>query len=214
MSTFNTNQPNIQPANNDTLAGVLKFSFQEFMKGLNTVMPAKVLAYDRTTNRAQIQVMINGVSTNGQQFSGPQIASVPVLLLGGGGFMINFPLATGSLGWLIATDRDISLFLQTYQAAAPGVYLIRNFSSSLFVPDVMTNYTVGEDDTNNLVIQSLDGTSKISIGSGEITISAPTVNIIGQEDSTINYITPTGGTLYVQGNIQAEGSITPDVPPP
>jgi len=186
MQNFNTNQPDISPANNDSLSGVLKTSFQFMMKQLNTMMPAKVIAYDRTTNRAQVQVQINTVSTNYQQIPGVEIASVPVLLLGGGGFMINFPLNTGDLGWLLATDRDISLFLQNYEAAAPGVFLIRNFSSSLFVPDIMKNYTVNSEDANNLVIQNLSGTSKISIGQDEITISAPTVNIIGQENSTIN----------------------------
>ena len=214
MQNFNTNQPNIKPANNGSLAGVINFSFQESMKDIDTMVPAKVIAYNRTTNRAQIQCQTNTVSTNYQQTAGKQIASVPVLVLGGGGFMINFPLKPGDLGWLLATDRDISLFLQNYQAAAPGVYILRTFSSSVFIPDIMTNYTIADDDSNNLVIQSSDGLSKISIGSDEITISAPTVNIIGQEESTINYINPTGGTLYVQGNIQAEGSITPDVPPP
>lgn len=214
MQNFNTNQQDISPPNNESLAGTLKFSFQKMMKGLNTVMPAKVIAYDRNANRASVQVQINAVSTNYQQVPAPQIASVPVLLLGGGGFMISFPLQPGDLGWLIATDRDISLFLQNYQAAAPGVFLIRNFASSLFVPDLMTNYSVSEEDANNLVIQNRDASVKISLGSDQITIQAPTVNIIGQEESTINYITPTGGTLYVQGNIAAEGSITPDVPPP
>lgn len=238
MQTFNTNQPNIQPANNDTLVGAVKFALPEYMKGLNTVMPAKIINFDRTINRAQVQVLINVVSTGNQQIQNVQIASVPTLILGGGGFMLSFPLNPGDLGWLIATDRDMSLFLQNYQAAAPGVFLQRNFASSYFIPDIMTNYTIASEDSDNFVIQKSDGTVKISLSNNAINIVAPNTitltspSVIINAETTINgglvlngdmsgsgtigadYIIPQSGTLYVEGSIEAEGSITPDVPPP
>lgn len=219
QNTVNTN-----PANNDSLPGCFKFGFEEMMKRLNTCMPAKVISYDRAANRAQVSVQINTVSVLDEETAGVTVSNVPVLLLGGGGFMINFPLNAGDLGWIIATDRDISLFLQSYQAQQPGVFILRNFASSLFIPDVMTNFTIAGGDASNAVIQSTDSSIKISLSNTGVEITAPTITLNGDviingettmsDNVNLNYIVPQGGNLYVQGSIQAESSITPDIPPP
>ncbi len=203
---YNQNRPNINPVDNDSLVGTIQFSFYEYMKGIQNMLPAKVIAFDRTTNRVQVQLMIKVLSTSGEQYPNAQIASIPVFQYGGGGYILSIPLKTGDLGWVLANDRDISLFLQNYEAAAPAVNLIKNFSQGVFFPDVMTGYSIADEDSDNAVLQNLSGSVKISIGSDEVTITAPTVNINGNIQSI--------GNMFVEGNIQATGSITPDVPPP
>lgn len=202
------NAPDIDPANNESLSGTIRFAFAKLMQNVNGMLPAKVIAYDRTTNRVQVQLLIAVVTTGGAQISRPQIASLPVLLLGGGGFFMSFNLNAGDLGWVVANDRDISLFLQTYAQTAPNTARIKSFSDGLFIPDIMTDYTIAPEDSENAVLQSLDGTVKISLGPGVINISAPLVTIEGYNPSTI---TPPGGTLAVIGNITATGTITPNV---
>lgn len=203
---YNNNRPNINPVDNDSLVGTIQFSFSEYMKGIQNMLPAKVIAFNRTTNRVQVQLMINILSTSGEQFPNAQIASIPVFQYGGGGYVLSFPLQTGDLGWVLANDRDISLFLQNYQAAAPAVNLIKNFSQGVFFPDVMTGYSIASEDSSNAVLQNLSGSVKISLGSDEITITAPTVTINGNTEFT--------GNMFVTGNIEATGSITQDVPTP
>lgn len=203
------NPPDIDPANNDSLSGLMRFAFYKLLQGVNGMLPAKVIAYDRTTNRVQVQLLIAVVTTNGAQISRPQIASLPVLVLGGGGFMLSFNLNPGDLGWVIANDRDISLFLQTYHQSAPNTGRIKNFADGLFVPDIMTGYTINSEDASNAVLQSTDGTVKISLGTGKITISAPLVEIDNYNPTTI---TPAGGIFQIVGAIQATGSITPFTP--
>lgn len=202
------NNPDIDPANNDTLAGTLQFAFYKLLQGVNGMLPAQVIAYDRTKNRVQVQLLIAVVGTDGSQISRPQIASIPVLLLGGGNFFLSFNLNPGDLGWVIANDRDISLFLQTYSEAAPNTGRIKNFSDGVFIPSVMTGYTIASEDSENVVLQNLDGTVKITLGTGMINISAPLVTIEGYNPVSI---TPSGGTLAVIGDITATGSITPFV---
>lgn len=206
---FNKNRPNINPADNESLAGLLQYSFSQMMRSIQTLLPAKVIKYDRAENRVQVQLLINLVGTSGEEYPNTQIASIPVMLLGGGSFFISFNLNEGDLGWVFATDRDISLFLQSYDAAAPSVDLIKNFSSSFFIPDVMKSYGV---DSENAVISSTDGSVSIELSSDAVTITAPNVIVNGQVQC--DYVVPQSGNFYVQGNIQAEGSITPDVPPP
>lgn len=235
-----SNSPDIDPANNGSLAGTLQFCLQKFMQNVNGMLPAQVISYDRTTNRAQVQLLIAMVTTQGFQVSRPQIASIPVMVFGGGNYFLSFPLVTGNLGWVLANDRDISLFLQTYKEAAPNTYRINNFSDGVFIPDIMTGYTIADEDENSVVIQSLDGTRKISLQSDRIKLTAPLVEITGglQVDGvvtgvgagaiTINSpvvmtegVTISGGVgnalmvtgnERVVGNITASGSITPDVP--
>ena len=206
-SSSNGNFPDIDPANNGSLAGTMQFAFYKMMQSMNGMLPAKVIKYDRTANRVQVQILLSQITTTNQIVSRPQIASLPVLILGGGGFMLNFNLNPGDFGWVMANDRDISLFLQTYDETPPNTNRIKNFADSLFIPDVMTGYTIDTLDASNAVLQSTDGTVKISLGTGKITISAPVVEIDGFTSGTINAITPTGGTLTVTGNLHVTGTI-------
>ncbi|WP_202973956.1 Gp138 family membrane-puncturing spike protein [Fimbriiglobus ruber] len=61
------------------------------------MLPAQVIAYDRTTNRAQVQPLIAVVTTANQVVQRAQ-SSVPVFQYGGGGFVLSFPVMTGDTG--------------------------------------------------------------------------------------------------------------------
>lgn len=213
MKTYNKNRPDVNISNSDSLVGATQFSFYKMMQQIQTMLPAKVIKYDRETNRVQVQILINILGTSGEQYPNSQVASIPVMIYGGGDFLLSFNLNPGDLGWIVANDRDISLFLQTYEAAAPSNNLIKNFSNAMFMPDVMRGYTIAPEDSGNAVLQNKSGSVKVSLSADTITISAPTVVIEGQTESTLNLITPTGGTLRVVGNIEATGDITPNVPP-
>lgn len=195
----NTNL-DLDPALNGTLIGSITFAFNKLLQNVQNMLPAQIMAYDRTTNRAQVQILINILTADGKQLPRPQVASIPVLVLGGGGFMLSFPLIEGDLGWICANDRDISLFLQSYQQAAPNTTRMHSFSDGIFIPDVMRGYTIAPGDGDNAVLQSTDGTIKISLSTARVTVTAPL--IVGV------------GNFAVDGNITASGTITPGVPVP
>lgn len=220
------NNPSIDPANNDTLAGSLRFAFNKLLQQVNGMLPAQVIAYDRTTNRVQVQLLIAVVTTDGSRISRPQIASIPVLVLGGGGFMLSFPLNAGDLGWVLANDRDISLFLQDYNESPPNTARIKNFSDGMFIPDVMRGYTINPEDDANAVLSSTDGTIRISLWPNQVKITSPLTivdgaltvtgalnaqgGLSGSGGAGPNPFTLTGN-LLVTGNIGATGTITPGV---
>lgn len=200
------NNPSIDPANNGTLSGMMQFCVNKILSRVDGALPAKVVAYDRETNRAQVQPLIAMVTTDQTIISRAQIASVPVFQFGAGNFMLSFNLMPNDLGWIIANDRDISLFLKNYQESKPNTNRIHSFSDAFFLPDVMTNYTISPEDEQNAVLQSRDGTVKISLGIGKIKISAPIVEI-----DSVTTVVMTTPVLAVNGNITATGSITPGV---
>jgi phage baseplate assembly protein gpV len=211
MTDSKGNNPNINPADNDTLAGVISFAFSQLMRNVDGMLPARVLAYDRTANRVQVELMIAMVSTSGTQVSRAQIANIPVINFGGGGYILNFPLTAGDLGFVLANDRDISLFLQNYSESPPNTYRVKSFSDGVFIPSVLANYTTTGQD-GNAVLQNLDGTVRISLSPTAITLTAPNQEI--EVKSTGTTITSTGTitldapTTHVTGTLQVDGTTT------
>ena len=174
--------PSIDPAELDTIMGAFQFIFKKKLQGIDDMLPATVIAYDREKNLAQVQPMVRLLSTGGQLLTRAPIASVPVLALGGGGFVINFPLAAGDTGWIKANDRDISLYLQSsYAESAPNTTRLHSFSDGLFIPDIMNKYTIDGEDDDNMVIQNLDATVKVTLSSDKVKLFADYIDLIANE---------------------------------
>lgn len=197
---MSNNNPSLDPANNGSLAGAIQFAFSKLMQGVDGMMPAQVVSYDRTTNRARVQILITLITTDGSQIPRPVVASVPVLVAGGGGFILSFPIKAGDMGWVIASDRDISLFLQNYTQTQPNTFRSKNFADGLFIPDAMRGYTINGDDTDNITLQNLDGSVVISLSETAVNIKATEINIdLGSPTNIMN----------INGSIVATGTITP-----
>jgi hypothetical protein len=168
--------PSRNTANDDSLLGFITLALMKDLQNTDDMLPAKVIAYDRVTNRASVQPLIVMVNTNNEQIPRAQISSIPVLQLGGGGFVLSFPLNTGDLGWIKANDRDISLFLTSLAQSPPNTIRKHTFQDAIFIPDTMfKSVTINEEDADNAVIQSLDGTCRIAISNGSVKITAPEI---------------------------------------
>ena len=180
------------PANDDSLTGTFKEVLRKFLQGTDDMLPAMVQQYDRANNVATVQPLIQLVDTEGQTFNRAPLANVPVLLLGGGNFFVSFHLPAGSLGWIKANDRDTSLFLQQHANNRPNTARLHSFEDAVFIPDIMTGYTIAGEDQQAAVIQSADGTVRLSLTDARIKLTAPRVEI----DAPVSDIS---GTLTVGG---------------
>jgi len=171
--------PSRDPADEDKLLGVFNIVLRKFLQGVDDMLPARVVSFngDRDNPRVTVQPLVRVLTTAGEQIDRPMIASVPVLQAGGGGFVLSFPLQPGDLGWIKANDRDISLFLQNYQPSAPNTLRFHTFQDALFIPDVMTGFTVAGEDAAAAVLQSRDGSVKISVHSDRVVLAAGAAKI-------------------------------------
>jgi len=196
----NPTVPSRNPAKNGTLSGVMEVAIRKSMESTDGQLPCKVISYNRVTNKAVVQPLISIVTTDGKDHDRAQLMSVPVLALGGGGFCMSFPLVAGDLGWIEASDRDISLFIQALKksmaSAKPNTYRIHSFEDGRFIPDAFSQYTHSSADNANMVIQSLDCTVKIALGPGLININADNVTVNSKNavvnatvDAKINTVT-------------------------
>lgn len=170
-------QPSINPANNDSLTGAFRHILDKFLQNTDDMLPATVIAFDRAKGMAQVQPQIVVVSTTGQQLPRAQVASIPVLQIGGGGFMMNFNLKPGDLGWIKANDRDISLFTQSFAQAAPNTKRKHSFEDAIFIPHIMTGFTINAEDLEHAVFQSLDGSVRVSLWPDRVKITAPRIDM-------------------------------------
>lgn len=174
-------QPSRDPANSsgDMPGGMREVLAKFLQSSIDDMLPAKIVAYDRDTNRATVKPLIAMMTTAGEAISRNQLVSIPVINIGGGGHILSFNFSPNDLGWIKANDRDISDFLKNYSEAVPSTKRIHDFNNGVFIPDVMTGYTIAGEDAGNAVLQSLDGTVKVSLSSNKLTLLAPTVDING-----------------------------------
>jgi len=202
MSNANPSQ---NPSNYGTLTGLFREAMDKMIAGVDGMLPARVISYNRATNRAQVQPLIMLVTTNNESVARAPVASVPVFQFGGGGHILSFNINAGDLGWIKANDRDISLFLQYFTQSAPNTWRKHSFQDAVFIPDPMRGYTIAEEDQSNCVLQNLDGSVKISLSADTIKIAAPNVEIVS-ENFTHNGTNV--GDTHVHGGVQSGGSNT------
>lgn len=176
------------------------------------MIPAQIVSFDRAKNTATVKPLIHWVGLDDKPVERWEITEIPVLSLGGGGFHISFPLNAGDLGWIFAGDRDISEFVKELKPAAPPNGRSKQFSDGLFIPDVFRQYTINSEDSSAMVIQSVDGASRISIRGdnikittpGNITLDTPMVNMTQQ--LTVN------GKATFKGGIEGQTGTTVTLP--
>jgi len=191
--------PSANPADIGSLAGLLRVYGDKLKQNTDDMLPARVVAYDRATNRASVQPLVQMVTTQGERVSRAQIPSVPVFQYAGGGFVIAFPVAPGDLGWLKASDRDIGLVLQSLDTAEPNTARTHSFQDGMFFPDILRQWTLDPADQDRLVIQTTDGATRIAVGVGTVDITATLVTISGDVAIT--------GALNADGGVTGAGGI-------
>lgn len=136
--------PSHNPADENSLEGLNNVLIDKISMSIKKVIPGIVISYDKVTNRAIIKPAITGVASQGQKIPKEPLENIPVLKLSGGGVTLSFPINTGDTGWLIACDRNISIFKQNLEESAPNDIRKHCYEDSFFIPDSING--VGTDD--------------------------------------------------------------------
>jgi hypothetical protein len=201
MANEQHSTPSRDPANDDSLLGMARQILDKFLSQIDDMLPARVLSYDRVSNRATVMPMVKLLTTDNRQVGRAQIASVPVMMFGGDGVALSFNLKTGDLGWIKANDRDISLITQGYADSAPNTLRKHSFQDAVFIPDVMHGLTVNAEDETHAVLQTLDGSVRVAIWPDRVKITAGTLygefgpaNITLSNGASGLVMSPTGAT--------------------
>ena len=162
---------NYNPANLDTLTGTFAEVLKNFSINLENCIPAIVKSYDRTKNVAVVKPAINMISTSGEIIERSEI-EIEVLSLCGGGVVLSFPLNEGDTGWIVSCDRDTTLFKQSMSLSIPNTYRRHKYAFGFFIPDKIKNTNISSEDVDSFVIQTIDGQTKITVGSSGVKIKS------------------------------------------
>lgn len=182
MADQQTAPPSRAPSNDDTLVGMFRTVLGKFVQNLDDCLPARVIAYDRTSNRATVQPLIQMVTTEGERVSRAQVASVPVFQIGAGGWVLHFPIKPGDIGWIKATDRDMSLFLQRLAEGPPNTKRMHSFEDGVFFPAVLSGHVIAAEDSDHPVFQSLDGSTRVALWPEFAKVTAPRGLLVSDGD--------------------------------
>lgn len=165
--------PSVDPADTESMSGLLRFVFKKLLQNTDDMLPAVVVSVTgRDYATVQPLVMVQG--TDGTLTRRPKYAKVPIATAGAGNYVMSFPVTAGDLGWIQANDRDISLFLQSGDFAAPNTERLHSFEDGVFWPDKARQWALASGDSAKAVWQSLDGSIKITLGADMIELQHPT----------------------------------------
>lgn len=168
MSTLN--KPDSDQASDGEMSAVMSDVLRRFIRDeVDGMLPAEIVAYDDSSNRATVKPLVMIGTTSGGKVSRGQISNVPVWRFGGGGFFMRYPLKAGDKGWIVANDRDISLVMQAKGGEDwPNTKRLHSFSDCIFLPDTFKDWAIAGADTENAVLQSIDGQVVVSLANDAI----------------------------------------------
>lgn len=177
-------------------------------------IPVTVIEYNRANNIVTAQGAINHISFANESI--PRVPfKVPCFNPCGNGIGINFPIKAGDTGWVIGADVDTELFMQSLKTADPNTGRLHCFAFGFFIPDKIKGFQIAEEDADALVIQTLDGKTKITLKNGNVTVlSADTVNVqctnanVNASQLNLTAESTVTGNITVTGNLTVNGTIT------
>jgi hypothetical protein len=94
-----------------SLATVLAKYAKGAADSVYTALPAKVIAYDPTTQKATVQPSVKLEGVNGEKESLPIVGGVPILFPNGGGYRIVWPIIPGDTVTLLFCSASIEDWL-------------------------------------------------------------------------------------------------------
>jgi phage baseplate assembly protein gpV len=195
MTNYN---PSVDPANLDTLTGAFRANINKILQSLEMMLPAQVVSVSAGPPlTVVVQPLITMVSTDGTAIARAQVANIPVMQLGGGGIILTFPVQVGDVGWILASDRDISTYKQNGVQSPPNTFRMFSFSDGVFIPAIMRDYTLAAGNPDSATLQSVDGKYSLTLSDTKIVLTSPGASI------TLN---STG--IVVTGPVTFQGPVT------
>ena len=191
--------PSYNFADKQSLAGTLRIYGDYLLNLMECCLPCVVQSVDYATNTVIVKPGINIATTVGDYIP-REVIKLTAWRFASGGYLIHYPINAGDTGWMIASDKDTSLFKQEKAAADPNTNIRHQYSEGFFIPDKISGFNVTSEDEGRLVLQNADGSEKISIGQSDTKIVSANLSI------TATNITVTGQSQF-NGNVNILGTM-------
>lgn len=163
-----------------SLADAVKAAIQYNLSNIHTAMPAQIVSYDFTTQKASVQPTVNKQWTDGSTSKMPIINEVPVIFPSAGGASVSFPVLAGDTCLLVVCERSITEWLLAGGLANPADPRKLDLTDAVCIPGLIPfNGTFPNRDNNTDFIIEYAGSSIIITQLGAIKINTATTLALG-----------------------------------
>jgi len=189
-----------------TPTDIIRQAISSELCGIHTCLPATIVTYDYTVQKATVQPLLNRRYKDGTPQGDiqplPEITNVPVIFPRTGNFSMHYPLNAGDNVMIMFSERSIDQWLTTGGQVTPNDPRKFDLSDAIAIPGLypFSEASPAEDNTS-FTIQI--GSTKLKLDpSGTFCfhgVSEELMNIIDELFSLISAITttvivpPTGG---------------------
>jgi phage baseplate assembly protein gpV len=196
----------------------LRAILKGWQANLWTALPGIVQSYDATKGTCVIQPSIQAIVTSSDgtksNVSLPPLPDVPVVYMGGGGFVATFPIQQGDEALVVFSSRCIDAWWQSGGVQAQAEQRMHDLSDgfALIGPRSQANL-IPSVSTTTAQLRSLDGSTYYELAAGQIAnIVAPGgINITGpvaiDGDVSITGTTTADGDVSITGKATATGEV-------
>ena len=146
---------------------------------IHTALPAAIIDYDYTVQKASVQPLLNKVWTNALPEPMPVLENVPVIFPSSGGASLTFPVNTGDTVLLVFIERSIDLWLTQGGQVSPDDPRKFDLSDAVAIPGLFP-FSISSKATNNTdLLLSYNGSYLRIKESGDIVIETSSKIAIG-----------------------------------
>ena len=170
---------------------------------MHICMPAKILEYDYTKQKAKVQPALNQKYNDGEVIELPAIYNVPVVHPASGGASITFPVNVNDTVLLVFSEKSLEEWLSNGEQVTPDDPRQNNLTDAIALLGLNPFSKTSPAANNTDLLIKYDGSEVklkpscvIDINATEGNITANNVNITGDVDIT--------GDLTVSGKITGQ----------
>lgn len=139
-----------------TLTQVIQTALERFAGDLHTAMPATIVSYDRSTQKATVQPSFKRRTKTGQVFSFPVVTNVPCLFPRSTDFSLTFELKPQDSGLLICAQRSLDRWLEKGGEVDPQDPRKHSFTDGIFIPGLFSFNDSAPAEQNITVLKNKD----------------------------------------------------------
>jgi len=176
-----------------TLTDAVRYAIIQELTNVHTALPAQIVQYDYTKQKAQVQPVLSKRYTNGEVQELPLINNVPVIFPRAGGGSLTFPVVEGDTCLLVFIERSTDIWKSRGGIVAPTDP--RKFDLSDPVA-IMGLFPFTEDsfaENNEDVVLTFKGSKVVIKQDGSIQLN--TSNTVAIGNSTVELLEVLSQTL-------------------
>ena len=194
-------------ANESTRTNLIRRTFIEMMKDVNTSVPGHIVSFDPDTQLAQIQIGVKGVALSGQTFDHGVLIECVVCVYGTD-FTCEVEINPGDEGAIFFSQRCIEAWVNTGGIAENPIIRFHDINDAYFLPGIRSQPNVISGHQNNGIrLRNKAGDRFVWLkNDGTAQIDVTTLNING--DIVHNGNTMQTGDIIHEGNNVQVGNLT------